>query len=113
MTKNLIKHFIYKVEVKKIINLFENENIDIRIVGGCIRDRLLNIDVHDIDFAVKCLPDKSINILKKQNIKFQDFGKTEIINLGNSRIHKIWDSLMMRSILIQNYSPFYLLVSHQ
>tara|TARA_B100000965_G_scaffold392287_1_gene401672 strand:+ start:3001 stop:3795 length:795 start_codon:yes stop_codon:yes gene_type:complete len=75
MTKNLIKHFIYKVEVKKIINLFENENIDIRIVGGCIRDRLLNIDVHDIDFAVKCLPDKSINILKKQNIKFQDFGK--------------------------------------
>ena len=48
----------------------EKKKIDIRFVGGCIREAFLGNKKSDIDFAVNCNPDFSSNILKqKKNIR--------------------------------------------
>ena len=56
MKQNLIKKFTKKKEVKKIIDIFDKRNVEIRFVGGCIREALLDKPIHDFDFAVKSLP---------------------------------------------------------
>ena len=59
--------------IKKLFSIFDNEKIDIKLVGGCIRDSLLNIETKDIDLAVNSEPHKVIEILKEFNIKYDDY----------------------------------------
>ena len=75
MKQNLIQTFTQKKGVKEIIDFFYEQKIEIRFVGGCIRDALLKKPIEDIDFAVKSHPEKVINILKSSNIKFDDYAK--------------------------------------
>ena len=75
MKQNLIQTFTKKKEVKDIIDIFHKRNVEIRFVGGCIRDSLLNRKISDLDFAVKLKPEEIINLLNSSNIKFEDFGK--------------------------------------
>ena len=75
MKQNLIKKFTKKKEVKKIIDIFDKRNVEIRFVGGCIREALLDKPIHDFDFAVKSQPLKVIEILNSANVHFEDFGK--------------------------------------
>lgn len=57
-------------EIEIIFKVFLAERADsIRLVGGCVRDLLLQKKVADFDFATKFLPQEIINILKKNNIK--------------------------------------------
>lgn len=42
---------------------------DIRLVGGSVRDLLLEYHVNDFDFATRYLPEKTIKILQKNNIQ--------------------------------------------
>ncbi len=60
----LIKKF--SPEVKALFQIFGEE---IRIVGGAVRDLLLQKEVHDFDFCTKYLPDEIIKILNKNKIK--------------------------------------------
>lgn len=53
-------------EVQKIFQIFGD---DIRLVGGCVRDLLLKKSLNDFDFATKFLPEKTLKILEKNNIK--------------------------------------------
>lgn len=53
-------------EVKKLFEIFGD---DIRLVGGSVRDLLLKKTVGDFDFATRLLPEKTIKILEKNNIK--------------------------------------------
>ena len=62
-------------EVNKIVSIFQNENAEIRLVGGCVRNALLNKNYKDIDCAVNIHPNDTTKILQKNNIKFQDFAK--------------------------------------
>lgn len=56
-------------EVKKIFQVFLRNGDEIRLVGGCARDLLLNKKVNDFDFATKFLPQEVLEILKKNKIK--------------------------------------------
>lgn len=62
--KNLVKKL--PPEVKIIFKIFGDE---IRLVGGCVRDLLLQKKVNDFDFATKFPPQKTAEILKKNKIK--------------------------------------------
>ncbi len=52
-------------EVKIIFNIFEDK---IRLVGGSVRDLLLEKNVGDFDFATEFLPEDVTKILEKNNI---------------------------------------------
>jgi poly(A) polymerase len=56
-------------EVKKIFNIFLNQGDEIRLVGGCVRDLLIEKQVNDFDFATKFLPEEIIKILEKNKIQ--------------------------------------------
>ncbi len=53
-------------EVKILFKIFDSQ---IRLVGGCVRDLLMNKKVNDFDFACKLLPQEIIEILHKNKIK--------------------------------------------
>lgn len=53
-------------EVKILFKIFGDE---IRLVGGSVRDLLLKKKVNDFDFATKFLPQDTIKVLEKNNIK--------------------------------------------
>ena len=61
--------------LKEFTDIFLKENCEIRFVGGCIRNILIGNKVSGIDFAINCDPEKTILILKKNRIKFNDFAK--------------------------------------
>ncbi len=53
-------------EAKTLFKVFDGE---IRLVGGAVRDLLLEKEVHDFDFTTKFLPDEIVKILNKNKIK--------------------------------------------
>ena len=60
-------------DVAQVFDLFETyQKNSIFVVGGSIRDALLNREITDIDFAL--FEPKLLQILNKENIKFIDVG---------------------------------------
>ena len=72
--KNLIFNWKKDKIISKIINSFQTANVEIRFIGGCVRDTFLKVEITDIDFAVNCVPEKTINTLKKNNLEFFTYG---------------------------------------
>ncbi|WP_341814377.1 CCA tRNA nucleotidyltransferase [Wolbachia endosymbiont (group A) of Machimus atricapillus] len=56
-------------ETSLIIDAIEKFGGEARLVGGCVRDSILQRDVHDIDLATNLLPDQVMKALKLRNIK--------------------------------------------
>ena len=73
MKNDLINNFKNNIGTEKLFEIFSKESIKIFIVGGCIRNALLNIKVKDIDFAVACSPEKTIEIILKNKLNYNDF----------------------------------------
>ncbi len=76
------------IEVQTIFKVFGDE---IRLVGGCVRDLLLQKELNDFDFATKKLPHETIAILEKNAIKAVPTGVkfgtiTAVINHKNFEI---------------------------
>ena len=62
-------------DVAQVFDLFETyQKNSIYVVGGSIRDALLNREITDIDFATSLKPKTITEILDKENIKFIDVG---------------------------------------
>ena len=62
-------------DVAQVFDLFEAyQKNSIFVVGGSIRDALLNREITDIDFATSLKPKTITEILNKENIKFIDVG---------------------------------------
>ncbi|KJV81656.1 RPE2 domain protein [Rickettsia hoogstraalii str. RCCE3] len=61
---------------RKILSLL-NEKGQARLIGGCIRDALLEKDSYDIDIATDLIPDEVINILSKAIVKSVGFNYKE------------------------------------
>ncbi|WP_265025481.1 CCA tRNA nucleotidyltransferase [Wolbachia endosymbiont (group A) of Bibio marci] len=56
-------------ETSLIIDAIEEFGGEARLVGGCVRDSILQRDVHDIDLATNLPPNQTIKALKLRNIK--------------------------------------------
>ena len=67
-----LKKILQLPEVEKIFNAFGESSIF--LVGGCVRDTLMNKLVTDIDFATPCEPLEVIEILNKSKINYVDIG---------------------------------------
>ncbi|WP_040256711.1 palindromic element RPE2 domain-containing protein [Rickettsia hoogstraalii] len=61
---------------RKILSLL-NEKGQARLIGGCVRDALLEKDSYDIDIATDLIPDEVINILSKAIVKSVGFNYKE------------------------------------
>ena len=73
MSNNKINSLIVEEHIKKLFSIFKNQNAEIRLVGGSIRDLLMNRDIRDIDTATELEPNDVLDLLKKNNIEFDDF----------------------------------------
>jgi len=67
-----LKKILQLSEVEKIFNAFGESSVF--LVGGCVRDTLMNKSVTDIDFATPCEPLEVIEILNKSEINYVDIG---------------------------------------
>jgi tRNA nucleotidyltransferase (CCA-adding enzyme) len=56
-------------ELKYLINLFEKNSYEIKIAGGAVRDLLMGIKPHDIDFATTATPDQMKEMFQRENIR--------------------------------------------
>ncbi len=65
-----LKTIINQPHIKKLHTLFDQLQGEIRLVGGCVRDALLNKVVQDIDIATNVVPDKVEKMLLKNRIKY-------------------------------------------
>lgn len=62
-------HSIFTPELIQIFDIFDKYGYEIRIAGGAVRDLLMNIKPHDIDFATVALPDQMKEIFNKEHIR--------------------------------------------
>jgi poly(A) polymerase len=60
-------HFQSK-QLKNLIQIFHDQKIEIRIIGGSVRDALLGLPSKDIDLATSLKPEDVVTLLKAQNI---------------------------------------------
>ena len=59
-------------EVKKIFSIFGDE---IRLVGGAVRNLIIDLEINDFDFATKLIPNKVKQKLQQNNIKYTDLAE--------------------------------------
>lgn len=57
------------ISALSVLNFFEEEGYSARLVGGCVRDRLLGVQPKDYDIATGALPEESIEVLNKFSVK--------------------------------------------
>ena len=65
-------NILFNDDINFIFDIFKKYKIDIYIVGGAVRNCLLNKKITDIDFATPAHPIKVTEILNKENIKTND-----------------------------------------
>ena len=56
-------------EVKLLFEIFDKYNYELKIAGGAVRDLLLGIKPHDIDFATNAPPEYMMDIFEKEKIR--------------------------------------------
>jgi poly(A) polymerase len=53
---------------QQLFQIFEDQGIQPRFVGGCVRDAILGMAAHDVDIAVPISPDEIIHVLSTAKI---------------------------------------------
>ena len=48
----------------EILNILENAGFEAYLVGGCVRDTLMNRTFHDTDITTNALPEQIIEVFK-------------------------------------------------
>jgi poly(A) polymerase len=64
-----MKKLLADPNVQKLFRIFDLERYQIRLVGGCVRDALLNRPIGDKDLATNAQPQQVINLLTKYAIR--------------------------------------------
>ena len=68
------KNTLVNVEhIKILFSIFKNKNAQLRLVGGSIRDALINREIADIDSATALEPNDVLELLDENNIEYDDF----------------------------------------
>tara|TARA_Y100000768_G_C23787320_1_gene590921 strand:- start:3 stop:797 length:795 start_codon:yes stop_codon:yes gene_type:complete len=73
MHNNRTSDLLNKDHIKLLFSIFENNDAEIRLVGGCIRDIFLNKQSKDIDAATVIEPNEVLKLLNSNNIEYDDF----------------------------------------
>ena len=60
----------FPVSVRSMIAELEKHKFKAFLVGGCVRDFLLEIEPHDYDIATSATPDEIMNIFGKEHCSF-------------------------------------------
>lgn len=84
--------FPYTKELLLLNNIFNGTHGDnLRIVGGAIRNFLLNKEISDFDLSTTFLPEQTIEILKQNNIKYfpTGIGFGTVVAVINNKIFEI------------------------
>jgi poly(A) polymerase len=61
--------FPFSPQLKILFNHLLKDGTELRVVGGAVRDFLVNKKISDIDLACKYLPQETAAILEKHNVK--------------------------------------------
>jgi poly(A) polymerase len=73
MNDNKINALLDVDHIKILFSIFKNHNSEVRLVGGSIRDVLMNREIGDIDSATSLEPNDVLELLDKNNIEYDDF----------------------------------------
>ena len=73
MSNNKINDLVDVEHIKILFSIFKNKNAQLRLVGGSIRDALINREIGDIDSATALEPNDVIELLDENNIEYDDF----------------------------------------
>ena len=73
MSINKINTLIDEQHIKILFSIFKNQNAEIRLVGGSIRDLLMNREIADIDSATDLEPNEVLQLLKEHKIEYDDY----------------------------------------
>ena len=76
--------------LKSLSNLYESNGYDFYLVGGAVRDGILNIPTKDFDFTTNASPEESIKLLYDKGYKTTEVGRafgTIELHLKESSIH--------------------------
>jgi len=73
MNNNKINALIDEEHIKTLFSIFKNKNTELRLVGGSIRDALMNRKIGDIDSATTLGPNDVLELLKENKIEYDDF----------------------------------------
>ena len=73
MSNNKINTLIDEDHIKILFSIFKNQNAEIRLVGGSIRDLLMNRQTVDIDSATDLEPNEVLQLLKEHKIEYDDY----------------------------------------
>ena len=84
--KNSLKKHPYWNEIESIILKLSEKDFEVVIVGGAVRNALLNKAITDIDLATSAKPEQIVKIFPKSNSNFKKYG-TLFIPLKNK--HKL------------------------
>ena len=73
MNNYSIINLLEKNSIKYLFEIFSEKKIELCLVGGCVRDALLDKSIQDIDVAINILPNEIIKILNKNNLEYEDY----------------------------------------
>ena len=62
-------YFKNEENIKYLLALLSEKDVEARLIGGCIRDAILNLKINDIDIATPLIPSQVIEVMKKNLIK--------------------------------------------
>lgn len=65
--------------IKKILEKIEESGFKAYIVGGYVRDKLLNIETNDVDIITDALPKDLIKIFNEAKINDEEYGSVKIL----------------------------------
>ena len=86
-----VKHWTSDKDIKILFSILKQKNEESRFIGGCVRDLLIKKKDADIDMATTIVPNKVLELLKKNNIKTLTSGISHgtVIALINKRKFEI------------------------
>ena len=84
--KNQLKKHPHWSQIKNTVSQLSQHGFEIFIVGGAVRDALLNKTVKDIDLATSAEPKQIVKVFPKSNPKFAKYGVVFIPLKNNHKI---------------------------
>ena len=91
MVPRTLLNLIDKNEYLKVVSdLYIKNNFEFYLVGGAVRDGILDIDTKDFDFTTNATPEESIGLLNSNGYKTTEIGKnfgTIELQVNDNSIH--------------------------